>query len=178
MTQNITGLRPPHHQNDMFDVIAFDADDTLWHNEILYEQIQRKLTDLLADYGDEKTIIKRLYATEMANLEFYGYGIKSFTLSMIETAVELTRGTISGAQIQQIIGFAREMLTADVQLLEHVAETINLLSRSYRLMVLTKGDLRDQQWKLARSGIGNYFQFVEIVSEKSQQSYCRFVREA
>ena len=92
----------------MFDLIAFDADDTLWHNELLYEQTQTRLTDLLSDYAAAETVVQQLYQTEMRNLEYYGYGIKSFTLSMIETAVEISQGTISGSQVEQIIGFAKE----------------------------------------------------------------------
>jgi len=161
----------------MFDLIAFDADDTLWHNERLYEQIQIKLADLLIDYADRETVVQRLYDTEMANLEYYGYGIKSFTLSMIETAVELCNGKITGPQIRQIIDFKKEMLPPGVELLDQVAKTIGTLSRSYSLMVLTKGDLRDQQWKLSHSGIGDHFEYVEIVSEKSEQVYAALLQK-
>jgi len=155
----------------MFDLIAFDADDTLWHNERLYELTQTKLIDLLAGYADRETVVQRLYDTEMENLEYYGYGIKSFTLSMIETALKLSRGQISGAEIEQVIRFGKEMLTTRVELLDQVAETIRVLAKSYSLMVLTKGDLRDQQWKLAQSGLGGYFQYVEIVSHKTAETY-------
>ncbi len=155
----------------MFDLIAFDADDTLWHNERLYELTQTKLIDLLAGYADRETVVQRLYDTEMGNLEYYGYGIKSFTLSMIETALKLSRGQISGAEIEQVIRFGKEMLTTRVELLDQVAETIRVLAKSYSLMVLTKGDLRDQQWKLAQSGLGGYFQYVEIVSHKTAETY-------
>ena len=161
----------------MFDLIAFDADDTLWHNELLYERTQTRLTELLSDYAAEETVIQKLYQTEMQNLEYYGYGIKSFTLSMIETAVEISQGTISGSQVEQIIGFAKEMLTSEVQLLDHVAETVEALSRSYKLMVLTKGDLRDQQWKLSHSGLGDYFHYVEIVSDKGEQTYTALLKK-
>lgn len=94
----------------MFELIAFDADDTLWHNELLYDQTQAQLVELLADYADGQTVVQRLFATEMQNLELYGYGIKSFTLSMIETAIEVSAGQITGVQIRQIIDFARQML--------------------------------------------------------------------
>jgi len=161
----------------MFDLIAFDADDTLWHNERLYEQVQTKLAGLLANYADRETVIQRLYATEMANLEYYGYGVKSFTLSMIETAVELCDGKITGSQIRQIINFSKEMLIAEVELLDHVAETIGSLAKSYSLMVLTKGDLRDQQWKLAHSGIADSFEYVEIVSDKNVQTYAALLQK-
>ena len=154
-----------------FDLIAFDADDTLWHNEPLYVEAQDKLKVLLSSYADGETVDQRLYQTEMSNLQYYGYGIKSFTLSMIETAVELTKGKIQGAEILQIVGFAKEMLTSEVQLLEHAEETVCGLARSHELMVITKGDLLDQQSKLSRSGIGNYFRHVEVVSQKTQSTY-------
>ncbi len=155
----------------MFDLIAFDADDTLWHNETLYAVAENKFNALLSPYADGPTIKQSLYEKEMSNLKYYGYGIKSFTLSMIETAVELSQGQIQATEIQQIIGFAKAMLTAEVQLLEHAEETIGELARSYNLMVITKGDLRDQESKLSRSHLGDYFQYVEIVSEKTQKTY-------
>jgi putative hydrolase of the HAD superfamily len=155
----------------MFDLIAFDADDTLWHNESLYAETQDKLAVLLADYADSETVIQRLYETEMVNLQYYGYGVKSFTLSMIETAVKLSNSHIQGTEIEKIIGFAREMLTNDTQLLEHVEATVSTLAQSYHLMIITKGDLLDQEVKLSRSRIGDYFQHVEIVSHKTPAIY-------
>jgi len=154
-----------------FDIVALDADDTLWHNETLYAAAQDKLKELLSGYADGETVDDRLYQTEMSNLQYYGYGIKSFTLSMIETAVELTNGKIKGAEVRQIVGIAREMLTSEVRLLEHVEETVRELAKSYELMVITKGDLLDQQSKLSRSGIGDNFRHVEVVSHKTQDTY-------
>jgi putative hydrolase of the HAD superfamily len=161
----------------MFDLIAFDADDTLWHNESIYSHIQTKLVRLLAEYADAETVVQRLYDTEMRNLEYYGYGIKSFTLSMIETAVEVGGDRITGADIRQIIDFGKEMLTAKIQLLDHVAETVAVLAERNSLMLLTKGDLRDQEWKLANSGLGHYFQYVEIVSNKNEQIYAALLEK-
>ena len=155
----------------MLDIIAFDADDTLWHNETLYSITQAKFAELLAEYHDPSSIAERLYATEMRNLGLFGYGIKGFTLSMIETAIELTDGQIAGAAIQQIIDLAKAMILAPTQLLEHVAEVVPQLARSYRLMLITKGDLFDQETKLARSALGQHFTHVEIVSDKSVASY-------
>jgi putative hydrolase of the HAD superfamily len=154
-----------------FDLIAFDADDTLWHNETLYARAQDKLRELLSSYADGEMVDQWLYEKEMSNLRYYGYGIKSFTLSMIETAVELTKGRIPGAEILKIIGLAKEMLTAEVQLVEQAEETVRELARSYKLMVVTKGDLLDQQSKLWRSGIGDYFRYIEVVSQKTQSVY-------
>lgn len=154
-----------------FDVIAFDADDTLWHNERFYVDAQTQFKKLLAHYHNPEWIEKRLYQTELRNLQHFGYGIKAFALSMIETAVELTEGRITGHDIQAIINLARAMLMAEVELLEHVAETLASLAADYTLMVITKGDLRDQEVKIERSGLASYFRHVEIVSDKNLESY-------
>lgn len=154
-----------------FDMIAFDADDTLWHNERLYTEAQASFRRLLGQYQSPQWIDERLYQTEMHNLEHFGYGIKAFALSMIETAVELTEGRISGKDIQAIINLAKEMLAADVELLDHTAETVSHLATIYPLMLVTKGDMRDQEMKIARSGLGSYFRHIEIVSDKSRENY-------
>jgi putative hydrolase of the HAD superfamily len=159
-----------------FQVIAFDADDTLWHNERLYVEAQSRFKKLLAPYHSPEWIDERLYQAELRNLGHFGYGIKGFALSMIETAVELTEGRIAGAQIQTIIDIAKSMLSAEVELLEHVAETIPLLAQRYPLMLITKGDLRDQEIKIARSSLGQHFKWVEIVSEKNPASYATLLR--
>src|SRR5215471_21130316 len=129
----------------MFDIIAFDADDTLWHNEPLYRGAQRQVLDvllsILGQYHDRDWIERRMYETEVRNLEHYGYGIKGFTLSMIETAIELTEGRIGGAEIGRIIELTREMFKAPVELLDGVVETITTLAASHDLILITKGDL-------------------------------------
>lgn len=160
----------------IFDVIAFDADDTLWHNERMYAGAQARFVELLAHYHSPEWIHERLYQTEMANLQHFGYGIKAFALSMIETAIELTEGRISGQDIQALIGLAKEMLNAEVELLEHVAETVAELAQSYPLMVITKGDLLDQETKIARSGLGQHFRYVEVVSAKTGATYDRLLK--
>lgn len=159
-----------------FDAIAFDADDTLWHNERLYVAAQEKFRQLLSHYHSPEWIDERLFETEMRNLEHFGYGIKAFALSMIETAVELTEDRISGRDIQTIIDSIREMLSAEVELLEHVEETIAHLAATYPLLVITKGDLRDQEAKFARSGLVPHFRHIEIVSDKSPDTYERILR--
>jgi putative hydrolase of the HAD superfamily len=159
-----------------FEMIAFDADDTLWQNERIYVDAQKRFTDLLARYHNPEWIEERLFATEMRNLQHFGYGIKAFALSVIETAVELTEGRITGRDIQTLIDLAKEMLTADVELLENVADTIAALAGKQSLMVITKGDLRDQESKMARSGLAQHFQHVEVVSEKSPESYARLLK--
>jgi putative hydrolase of the HAD superfamily len=154
-----------------FAVIAFDADDTLWHNERLYADAQEKFRGLLARYHNPEWIDDRLYQTEMRNLEHFGYGIKAFALSMIETAVELTEGRITGRDIQVIIDAARAMILAEVELLDHVVETVAQLAGKYTLMIITKGDLLDQETKVARSGLAAHFQHIEIVSDKNRANY-------
>ena len=155
----------------VFQLIGVDADDTLWHNERNYRSAQARLARLLAEYHSPEWVNDRLYQTEMRNLEHFGYGIKAFALSMIETAIQLTEGRISGRELQSLIDLAREMLAAEVELLEHVDHTVAHLAGRYPLMVITKGDLRDQELKVARSGLAPHFRHVEVLSEKSRESY-------
>jgi len=152
-------------------VIAFDADDTLWHNENLFSMTQERFYELLGRYHDREYIERNLYETEIRNLSFFGYGIKGFTISMIETAIELTEGRISGAEIREILTSAKEMTQAPIELLDGAAEAIAALAPHYRLMVITKGDLFDQESKIARSGLVEHFRHVEIVSEKTPVTY-------
>lgn len=160
----------------LFDVIAFDADDTLWHSERLYFDMQTRFAQLLAQYHSPEWISERLYQTEARNLQHFGYGVKAFALSMIETAVELTEGRISSHDIQMLIGMAKEMLNADVQLLDDVNETLSHLAITYRLMVITKGDLLDQERKIERSGLAPYFYQIEVVSQKNSERYDRLLQ--
>ena len=155
----------------MIETIAFDADDTLWHNERIFLSAKETYTDILSAYHDEKWIVEHLDAAEMRNIKHFGYGIKGFTLSMVETAVELTEGRVTGNEIQEIIALARTMLASPIEVLEGVEETIQELSEDYRLLLITKGDLFDQETKLARSGLGEYFDDVEIVSQKNSGVY-------
>ena len=155
----------------MFNTIAFDADDTLWRNEDLYISIQERFARLLTTYQEDDVIQRELYETEMRNLKLFGYGIKAFTLSMIETSIEITGGQICGQDIQTIIDFAKEMREAPIHLLDQVEAVLAQLSTHYRLMLITKGDLFDQESKFARSGLATYFEIVEIVSDKSAETY-------
>jgi putative hydrolase of the HAD superfamily len=155
----------------VIDIIEFDGDDSLWHNEILYAAAQAEYRRLLVKHHPGEIVDQRLYETEMRNLEFYGYGIKSFTLSMIETAVELTDGQVTADDVREILGIGRKMLTADVQLLEHAQETVAQLAQSHTLMLITKGDLRDQRRKLVKSGLAPYFRHIEIVTNKTREEY-------
>jgi len=152
-------------------VIGFDADDTLWHNETIFEKVHERYRALLACYHDAATVDRTLFATEMRNLELYGYGIKGFTLSAIETAIKLTEAKIGADEIQQLVQLGQEMLLHPVELLEGVESALRALVPRHRLLLITKGDLRDQERKLKRSGLAAFFTAVEIVSEKDQAVY-------
>src|SRR4051812_7203873 len=156
--------------------IGFDADDTLWHNESIFEKTHERYRDLLSHYHDAATVDRTLFAMEMRNLELYGYGVKGFTLSAIETAIQLTGGKIGAEEIQKLIELGREMLGHPVELLEGVAETLAALAPRHRVVLITKGDLRDQERKLAKSGLAPHFEGIEILSEKNEASYAAVFR--
>jgi putative hydrolase of the HAD superfamily len=157
------------------DVIAFDADDTLWHNERLFRATELEFRRLLSRYHDEAWIERRLYETEVRNFEHYGYGIKAFMLSMVETAVELTEGRIGGDEIRRILELGRAMLAEPVRLLDGVEDTLAALGADHTLMVITKGDLLDQETKIERSGLRDRFRWVEVVSRKDALIYQRIL---
>ena len=154
----------------MFDAIGFDADDTLWHNERLFSMTLEKFRGILQEHAPD-LVDRQLLDIEKKNLQVFGYGIKGFVLSMIETSIQLTKGEISGNEIEQIMDFGREMLTAPIQLLEHVEDTLQQLQNKYILLLITKGDLIDQETKIARSGLSDYFNSIEIISEKNVPAY-------
>ena len=155
----------------MIEVIGFDADDTLWHNEVLYHQAKEELGQLLAGYRPSKEVKDWHDQTEVTNIKYYGYGIKSFTLSMIETAAQVSGGRVSGKEIDAIITIAKRMLTASVDLVDGVETTLENLSGGYKLMLITKGDQFEQERKISISGISHYFDYLEVVGEKSEASY-------
>jgi putative hydrolase of the HAD superfamily len=155
----------------MFDVIAFDADDTLWENEIFYTQAKEWLGVLLAEYGDAQALGDALEETEMRNIHHFGYGIKSFTLSMVETAIRATQARVSADQILQIVEHSKDMLRRDPRHFERVAETLEELARDYNLMLITKGDLFEQENKIDRSPLRTYFKFIEVVGSKTSEAY-------
>ena len=157
-------------------VLGFDADDTLWHNEVIFERVHERFRALLARYHDAATVDRTQFATEMRNLELYGYGIKGFTLSAIETAIELTKGQISSEEIRTLLMHGKEMLEHPVDLLEGVHEVLQSVAGTHQLLLITKGDLRDQERKLAKSGLAKFFTAVEIVSEKSEATYAAILR--
>jgi putative hydrolase of the HAD superfamily len=153
--------------------IGFDADDTLWQNEQFFRLTEQRFQALLADYAEPDMLATRLLESEKHNLAHYGFGIKGFTLSMIETAVEITEGRVPAAIIKEILDAGREMLAHPVETLPHAAETLQALSPDYRIVLITKGDLFDQERKLAQSGLGDHFDAVEIVSDKNAATYER-----
>ena len=153
--------------------VGLDADDPLWHNETIVRLTQDRLRDLMADIAPVETLNAKLAEVEMRNLRLYGYGVKGFTLSMIETAMELTGNAAPGRLIADILAAGREMLTEPVEPLPGVEHALAELSEHYRLVLITKGDLLHQEQKLAASGLGDLFAAVEIVSEKDASTYVR-----
>jgi putative hydrolase of the HAD superfamily len=152
-------------------VVGFDGDDTLWHSETHFDLTQTAFRDLLGRHVPDADVDRRLAEMEMKNLSVYGYGVKSFTLSMLETAIELTEGRIPASDLEVILGWGKKMLTEPTKLLDGVELTLRDLSQKYDLLLITKGDLFDQESKLARSSLGELFLGVEIVSEKDANTY-------
>ncbi|WP_102109545.1 HAD family hydrolase [Oceaniglobus roseus] len=153
--------------------VAFDADDTLWHNEKFFRLTQERFAALLADHADPDHLEERLLAAERRNLGPYGYGVKGFVLSMIETAIDVTQGTVPATVIAELVAAGKEMLEHPIDLLPEVRETVEALAGDFRLLVITKGDLLDQERKLAQSGLGDLFDGIEIVSDKTPDTYRR-----
>jgi putative hydrolase of the HAD superfamily len=159
--------------------IGFDADDTLWRHADFYLQAEERLVALLAGHGAREDILRKLREVEARNLPLYGFGVKGFTLSMTETAIEATGGRASAALIGEILASGRELLRHPMEILPEVRETLAALAGAYRLILVTRGDLFDQERKLAQSGLAEYFDAVEIVSDKNAATYARvFSRHA
>lgn len=155
--------------------IGFDADDTLWVNETYFRDAEAAFAELLEPYETKNTIDQELFKMEMRNLELYGYGIKGFMLSMIESALELSNGRVSQGTIRQILDLGKAMIAHNLELLDGVEEVLEALSPRYRLLVLTKGDLLDQERKLENSGLIDYFHHVEVLSDKKSDNYRRLL---
>ncbi len=155
----------------MLTTLCFDADDTLWHNERFFRMTQDQFSELLADFAEKDHLAERLLAAERRNLGRYGFGIKGFVLSMIETALDVTENRIPGNVVRGIIAVGQEMLAHPIELLPGVEETMQTLAPDYRILLITKGDLLDQERKIAQSGLGELFDRVEIVSDKSTAVY-------
>lgn len=152
-------------------VIGFDADDTLWVNETYFRETEERFAELLEGYETKNKIDQELFKMEMKNLELYGYGIKGFMLSMIESALDLSNNMISQQTISKILNLGKNMINHTVELLDGVEEVLHALSGKYRLIVLTKGDLLDQERKLEKSGLSKYFHHVEVLSDKKEENY-------
>lgn len=159
------------------DVVALDADDTLWHSEVFFERTQRRFTELVRRYVDHDVDVDAILTqVEHRNLTRYGYGIKGFTLSMLEAAIEATGGAIGTTEIDQLLASGRSMLDHPVDLIDGVDDVVTeLVERGYRLVVVTKGDLHHQQHKIVASGLADRFERIEIVSEKDPDTYRRVV---
>lgn len=159
--------------NSVITTIGFDADDTLWQNETFFRLTQDRFTALLADYAETDQLHARLLEAERRNLGHYGFGVKGFVLSMIETAIEVTQGRVPAAVIAELVAAGREMLEHPVELLPHARAAVEALAKDHRVLLITKGDLLDQERKLAQSGLGELFHGVEIVSDKTAPVYSR-----
>lgn len=159
----------------MFELIAFDADDTLWQNESLYQEGLERFRKILTRYELTGPLDQRQQEIELANLSYYGYGVSGFVLSLIEAAIELTGGRVQGNDIQHLVELAKEMFSAKVNLIDGAGETLATLAEEFPLMLITKGDLRHQQQKLQRSGLQECFRYVEIVSDKNPDTYARIL---
>src|SRR5262245_4757597 len=153
--------------------IGFDADDTLWHSERAFRLTEERFAELLADHVDTEDLSHHLLETERRNLHYYGFGRKGFVLSMIETAIDVTEGKVPTSVLRDLIELGREMAAHPIEILPGVRETLTKTAQRYRIVLITKGDLLDQEQKLARSGLGDLFQAVEIVSDKSPLTYQR-----
>ena len=155
--------------------IAFDADDTLWHNEPYFDEAQAKFCELFQDFASKQEILQLILNHQVKNLPLYGFGIKAFTLSMIEAALELTNHQINGTAIEKIIGIGKDLLQKPVELLPNVTEVLEQLKGKYKLVVATKGDLKDQHRKLHDSGLGAYFHHIEVMSDKTDLDYTKML---
>jgi len=160
-----------------FDIIAFDADDTLWDNEGFYRRATEQFIAIFSRYQDEEQVNQTLDAIERHNVSIYGYGIKSFALSMIEAAIAVSNGQASGSEIAQIIQIIKDMLEARVELFEHSEATLARLAEQYDLMLITKGDQFEQERKIQRTGLVKYFRYVEIIGDKSPETYRLLLRK-
>ncbi len=152
-------------------IIAFDADDTLFVNEPYFQEVEQKFCVLMQDYLSHQGLSQELFKTEIENLDLYGYGIKGYILSMIEAAMKISNNTISLEIITKIIEYGKELLQKPIELLDGVEETLKALKGKYKLVVATKGDLKDQQSKLHRSGLGHYFHHIEVMADKQVINY-------
>jgi putative hydrolase of the HAD superfamily len=159
----------------MIKVIGFDADDTLWVNEPNYQETESAFCKIVNAWVSEEETSRELFATEMANLELYGFGAKGFMLSMIETAIRLSKGSIESEKLDQIIKLGKELLDKPVELLPGVSTLLDQLQGKYTIILATKGDLLDQERKLRKSELESYFHHIEIMSDKREENYLKLL---
>ena len=157
-------------------VIAFDADDTLWVNEPYFQNTEKKFCTLMEEFLPEHTLSRELLKIEIENLVLYGYGIKGYILSMIETALKVSDNTINITAIEKILDFGKELLNEPIELLDNVQKVLENLQGHYRLVVATKGDLLDQERKLKKSGLSPYFHHIEVMSDKQETDYLKLIK--
>lgn len=157
-------------------VIAFDADDTLWINEPYFREAEQRFCEMMEEFLPSYSVARELLKIEIDNISTYGYGVKSFMLSMVETAISISGGNISAENIMQIIQIGRDQLKKPVVILDHVEDVLRALQGRYKLVMATKGDLKEQQTKLIRSGLESYFHHIEIVSEKKEEDYQKLIK--
>lgn len=157
-------------------VIAFDADDTLWVNEPYFQDTEMKFCTLLEEFMPQHHLSRELLKIEIENLALYGYGIKGYILSMIETALKVTDNNIPNTAIEKIIDYGKEILNEPIELLDNVEEILRSLQGHYRIVVATKGDLLDQERKLKKSGLSHYFHHIEVMSEKKEGDYLKLIK--
>lgn len=157
-------------------VIGFDADDTLWVNETYYREAELEFAKLLAKYETANKIDQELFKVEMNNLDMYGYGIKSFILSMVEAALEISNNEVTSQSIKAILDIGKNMINKPIELLNGVEEVLQILSKKYKLILATKGDLLDQERKLKRSGLIDYFHHIEVLSDKKEANYSKLLK--
>jgi putative hydrolase of the HAD superfamily len=156
-------------------VIGFDADDTLWVNETYFREAEEAFVKLLSEYETPNKIDQELFKVEMKNLKLYGYGVKAFILSMVEAALDLSNNTISYQSIEKILNIGKDMIDKPVELLDGVEDVLKTISKKYRLILATKGDLLDQERKLEKSGLTKYFHHIEVLSDKKEENYSKLL---
>lgn len=160
---------------DAIKVIGFDADDTLWANASYFQEVESRFCDLLSDYHSREALVHALYQTEMSNMAWYGYGAMAFTLSLVETAIRVSHGQVSALVIAELLAAGKSILDKPIELFPGIPDILPELTRKYRLVVVTKGDLLDQERKLEKSGLLPFFQHVEVVTEKHEANYRQLI---
>jgi len=160
---------------DKIKVIGFDADDTLWVNETYFREAEEAFAHLLSDYETPNKIDQELFKVEIKNLDLYGYGVKSFILSMVESALDISNNNVSNQVLEKILNIGKDMINKPVELLDGVEEVLKTLSQKYRLILATKGDLLDQERKLKKSGLNQYFHHIEVLSDKKEENYSKLL---